>query len=430
VNSGGEPGAAPARASTPSRLIYLLAEDGPDARDLASQIAHFGYAVKAVEDVPALEVAMSEALPVALVVDLEPHAGTVLAALGRLRDRFAHAVPVVFLASRDDPATRLESVGTGGAGFLVKPVDVGALVDLLDDLSQRTEPGDYRVVLAEPEPALGARIEGALTEAGLQVTRVCEPLQVLRTLAETPPDLLVAEMDLPGHGGLALARAIRQQPGYMGIPIVFLGDTVEPAQRAEALMVAEDYFAKPVDPHWLAAVVASRAERARRLRSRLHQDSLTGLFSHTRIKEQLELEVSRAGRAGQPLSFAMIDIDRFKAVNDRYGHLAGDRVIKALARVLKERLRRTDFVGRYGGEEFALIFPDTALADARDVLETIRGGFAQIRHRSDGGAFKATFSGGLAAFPRCPDAESLVAAADAALYAAKGAGRNRLRLAD
>ena len=166
------------------------------------------------------------------------------------------------------------------------------------------------------------------------------------------------------------------------------------------------------------------------LRSFMVRDSLTGLLNHTAIKDLLYGEVAGAVRQKKPLSFAMIDIDHFKKINDRYGHPAGDRVIKSLSRLLKQRLRSSDLVGRYGGEEFAAVLIDADRTTAMDVLDTIREDFSQLRHLADEKDFTVTFSCGIADVSQFPDITKLSDAADKALYKAKHAGRNRVMLAD
>jgi diguanylate cyclase (GGDEF)-like protein len=166
------------------------------------------------------------------------------------------------------------------------------------------------------------------------------------------------------------------------------------------------------------------------LRSFMVRDSLTGLLNHTAIKDQLDGEVAWARRQKKPLSFAMVDIDHFKKVNDTYGHPVGDRVIKSLSRLLKQRLRSSDLVGRYGGEEFAVVLVDADGPTAMKVLDTIRDDFSQLRHLGEGTEFPVTFSCGIADVSQFPDATRLSDAADKALYKAKHAGRNCVMLAD
>lgn len=159
------------------------------------------------------------------------------------------------------------------------------------------------------------------------------------------------------------------------------------------------------------------------------RDSLTGLFNHTAIQDQLVLEVARANRQGISLAVAMIDIDYFKRVNDTYGHQAGDRVIKSLSRLLKQRLRETDIVGRYGGEEFVVILNNANGLVAVEVLDAIRKDFARLYHYAEGAEFSVTFSCGIADISCFNDALKLGDAADSALYKAKRLGRNRVVLA-
>jgi diguanylate cyclase (GGDEF)-like protein len=135
-------------------------------------------------------------------------------------------------------------------------------------------------------------------------------------------------------------------------------------------------------------------------------------------------------RQKKALSFAMIDIDQFKKINDNYGHPTGDRVIKSLSRLLKQRLRGSDLVGRYGGEEFAVVLVDADRTMAMKILDNIRNDFSQLHHQAEGKEFQVTFSCGIADASQFPDAAKLGDAADKALYKAKHAGRNRVMLSD
>jgi len=196
-------------------------------------------------------------------------------------------------------------------------------------------------------------------------------------------------------------------------------------KQLEAMSLGgDDFLAKPIQPHHLITSVTSRVERYRKLRSYMTRDGLTGLFNHTTIKERLEQEISRAKRHEHTLSFAMLDLDWFKQVNDTFGHTAGDRVLRSLSRLLKQRLRRTDIIGRYGGEEFAIILPETSAETAYKVMDELRKGFANINQTSGISRFKTSFSCGVAEFPGFDNAADITEAADKALYLAKTNGRN------
>jgi len=167
------------------------------------------------------------------------------------------------------------------------------------------------------------------------------------------------------------------------------------------------------------------------LHTQLVKDSLTGLLKHSSIKEAVEQEVLRAQRSGRPVTLAMLDIDHFKAVNDTYGHGMGDVVISSLAMLLRQRLRQSDIVGRYGGEEFVAILLECDIEHGRELLDDIRQRFASLSFGHLGRDFHCTVSAGIASTLQFKGSNgaALLAAADAALYVAKRAGRNQVHTA-
>ena len=155
------------------------------------------------------------------------------------------------------------------------------------------------------------------------------------------------------------------------------------------------------------------------------RDMLTGLYNRRFMEETLERELARAVRENTPVSIVMLDIDRFKKLNDQYGHPAGDQVLRSLGQLLLSTTRRGDVPCRYGGEEFLMISPKQELANAVARAEILRENFAALRFESQSSTFSATFSAGVACFPENGvDAHRLLLSADEALYNAKAAGRN------
>ncbi|HTF57206.1 MAG TPA: diguanylate cyclase, partial [Planctomycetota bacterium] len=319
----------------------------------------------------------------------------------------------------------------GGSGYFPRPVNISSLIDQLELLTSHYSQEPYRILIVDDEEATAERFRVVVEEAGMAGRVVTDPRQISGPLVEFRPDLILMDIYMPGCNGLELAAVIRQQEAFVGIPIVFLSSETDIGRQLGALRLGgDDFLTKPIAEDRLVASLTARAQRARVLRSFMVRDSLTGVLNHSRTKAQLQIEVARSRRQGRRLAYAMIDIDHFKEVNDRHGHPTGDRVILSLSRLLQNRLRKTDIIGRYGGDEFAVILPDADGPTALKVLAEICDGFSHIRHASERGEFGATFSGGVAILTEAGDAGRLNEAADRALYEAKNQGRNRVVLAE
>ena len=186
----------------------------------------------------------------------------------------------------------------------------------------------------------------------------------------------------------------------------------------------------------LTQKVAEMEQEAQGFRDHLEEqrqkaliDPLTGLANRAGWSERLELEMARWKRYGGELALAVLDIDHFKRINDGYGHLAGDKVLKIIAGELSKRLRKTDFIARFGGEEFVLLIPSTPLDGAKQLLQTLLDGVEQCPFHFRGERVTITLSAGLTAFAHSESSEQVFERADQALYRAKSGGRNRVEMA-
>lgn len=341
----------------------------------------------------------------------------------------AENLPIIFISTHDDVATRLLAVKAGGQAYFLCPIEFTSLIEKIDELvTPPSESLPFRILVVEDSSTQAHIIRTHLEQAGMITQVLMDPLKIKEVLTEFQPDLILLDLYMPMCSGIELAKVIRQEDPFVGIPIVFLSAEDDLNKQLTAISGGgDDFLTKPISPHHLIGSVIARAVRSRKLRSQMSEDSLTGLLNHTRILEQLDLEIARAKRNGSPLTFAMIDIDHFKEVNDSHGHPVGDRVIKALARLLKQRLRKIDSIGRYGGEEFAIIFPQTHAQAVFKKIEDMRVGFSKLLHRSSDPSieFSTTFSIGIAQLTDEVDTlDKLVHGADRALYLAKEKGRN------
>ncbi len=425
------------KVKTPARagphLIYLIDQDEGYQNNLEQQINYFGYKVKSFSGFPELKESLKIISPSALILDInllkDQEGGK--DQIRKFREEMGARVPLIFISSSERVEARLEAVRAGGIAYFVKTFDPNELIDKLDELILNEDPQPYRVLIVENDLSLGSYYALTLNQAGILTEVVSNPLKIMDPLTSFMPDLILTDLYMPHCDGLELAAVIRQQPLFVSVPIVFLSSETNVEKHLDALRLGgDDFLTKPIKPARLISQITSRAKRSRNLRSLMIRDSLTGLFNHTSIKERLASEIALARRNNSSLAFAMLDLDKFKQINDTYGHPTGDRVIKSLSRLLQQRLRQVDVVGRYGGEEFAIIMLFTDGPNAEKVLNEIREGFAKIRHLSQNEHFFVTFSGGIATFTGSEDAARLNDLADKALYEAKKSGRNRIVLSE
>ena len=422
--------AAPAATgpSTTRRAVVILLPSPEVARSLGERFTFYGFDTQVLSDPADLLGALCDDCHTALIIDVAyiEHDPAIAEDLHTLVAGSTGRMHVVYVSDRDDFATRLLAVRTAGVAYFALPLDTSRMVDTVDGLtSGGGEPYHVRVVDDDVEQVSYHAL--ILQRAGMITSVVSDPTNLFSVLIESKPDLILMDMYMRGCSGPELATLIRQQEAFVGVPIVFLSIETDEDKQFEAVSRGGDGFlCKPIRPEHLITAVSNRVERIRSMRFFMERDSLTGLLNHSHLMQNLSNEVQRAERVGRPLSFAMIDIDHFKRVNDTYGHLTGDRVLKRLARILGERLRKTDVIGRYGGEEFGIVMFNADAENATRVLDSIRDEWGQIDHEAGEQRFNVTFSCGIASFPAYDGPGPISEAADRALYRAKESGRNRI----
>ncbi len=412
----------------PKKPIYILLNDLDGAYKLGRQLQFFGFRSAFFNDSESFIDAVQKRYPAVIVVDIDfqaPKGGFEL--IAQIQTASENPIPTLFFSINDQlVSTRLMAARLGSCAFYTRQLDMDRVIEEIEIITSIAPPEPYRVLVVEDSKSQSYCIENMLNTAGIVTRAINDPLEIFDALDSFKPDIILMDMYMPGCNGTELAQVIRQEKKFMSIPIIFLSseDDLE-VQIAAMSHGADDFLTKPIRPKHLRSTIRTKAERARSLVSIMIRDSLTGLLNHTSVLHELETESQKAQRNQYPLCFAMIDIDHFKQINDNYGHPVGDKIIKSLSLFLKQRLRISDAIGRYGGEEFAIVLPNTTLEDAISIFEDIRLRFSQFIHNADTLEIKSTFSSGIALL-QTQQAQPITVMADAALYQAKREGRNRI----
>jgi diguanylate cyclase (GGDEF)-like protein len=297
-----------------------------------------------------------------------------------------------------------------------------------------------KILLAEDEAVSRRVLTTMLSKWGYEATVVSDGLAAWQVLQHpAAPQLAILDWMMPGMDGLQVCRAVRQLGAEPYTYILLLTSRNRKEDIVTGLEAgADDYVTKPFDAHELQ--VRLRAGRrildlqtelitAREIqRQQAMHDVLTGALNRGTILENLKRELSRARRDDAQVGVIMVDLDHFKWINDTYGHLVGDMVLREFAFRTQNLLRQHDLVGRYGGEEFLVVLPSCNALEAAQVAERIREGLAAIPISTPDTQILVTASFGVTASHGTPeeDVDSLLRAADTALYRAKKEGRNRV----
>jgi len=296
----------------------------------------------------------------------------------------------------------------------------------------KIEKGKKKILIVDDEPNQVNALVVALTKEGYRVHSTTSALKALEMAKEVIPDLIISDISMPEMDGYSLFQQIQKDESTKMIPFIFLSARGD-EERFHGLEIGvDDYLSKPYDIKEVAIRVETLLGRVEAYTDLSRFDGLTGALSRKAFEESLGLELSKAQQTQRPLSLTMADLDFFKNVNDSYGHIVGDFVLKSFVLFLQNNLRDGEVIlARYGGEEFCIVMPGVEKNKAVEILERIRKSLSEtpFLYEKEGLNISITSSFGISGYPEDgATRDGLIEKCDAAMYAAKRMGRNRVVL--
>lgn len=300
------------------------------------------------------------------------------------------------------------------------------LIDICRTVASDAEGRVVTMLVVDDDPAVFKILERKLAGPNRRLLWATDGQEAEKLLSHEEVALIVLDLILPDTDGRSLLLQLRQNPKTSSVPVIVLSGLVSSQTKTECFALgADDYFEKPFDPEMISAAISAKLVRLHGLSEESRRDPLTNLLNRAAFHEMYETMASLTGREKQALCLAVVDFDHFKSVNDMHGHAKGDEVLCRAARVIAGRLRKSDVVARWGGDEFVVLLPNTPLPGALHALERALETFRDEAFAAeDGQPFHVTVSAGLVEVDQDEAMEQTVSHADALLYCAKAEGRS------
>ena len=342
-------------------------------------------------------------------------------------------IKVALVGESDDWKHRSIAIQAGADYFLSKPADPVEIANLFKHFSATELDKEWKILLADDDLYFARAVGSLLEREGFRFKYVTDALTVLDQMNEFRPDLVILDLVMPGVSGFELCRMIRMTPGFLNIPIFLATARTGADVRVSTFRSgADDFIQKPIVREELLARIWSRIERSRVLLEASQRDPVTGLLLRRAAGEMLAPRMAELRRRQGTMALALIDLDHFKHVNDRHGHLIGDQVLSTIGKLLALRARATDLCSRWGGEEFLYVLFGTDAENAVAPLNRLQEELKDVVFTNfEKETFHVSFSAGVAGYPQDGETlEELLKVADTRLYAAKRNGRARVEVTD
>ncbi len=419
--------------------VLLMVEGDPElSQQIGAEVKGWGIKVVKSDSIASARTALADLRPDAVLLDLSAtetlplnpnNKEEGLTLLSELANGFP-PLPVLVVTDQSRVEDRLEVARLGGRAFLQKPVRPAQIMEAVLQVLQGVQTTEAKVMVVDDDPQILSLVKHFLEPWGMKTLALSNPQHFWETLEVSSPDLLILDVELPQLSGIELCQVVRNDPRWNSLPVLFLTAHTGPDIVHQVFAAgADDYISKPIVGPELVTRILNRLERIHLLRSMAETDPLTGVANRRKSTTELDKFLHLCQLHEQPLCLAMLDLDRFKQVNDRYGHAMGDAVLRQFGKLLLRTFRSEDVVARWGGEEFVVgmygMNKESGAKRLNELLETLHAEPLMLAEER----LYLTFSGGVAQYPEDGQTvDILYRCADRALYLAKTAGRDRILL--
>ncbi|OKH56083.1 transcriptional regulator [Calothrix sp. HK-06] len=417
-----------------SPLLLIVDEDTEFTNTLIAIASSWGIKVQITPNVITARNLIVDLCPDIVLLDLSC-GDTTEKALGLLVELTSRTPPlsVIVTTAQDSLIDRVKIARLGGRGVLQKPVSVTQVLEAVTQVLKNTPSPEAKVMVVDDDPQILTALQSLLTPWGLKVYTLDNPFCFWEVMTVVNPDLLILDVEIPEINGIELCQVVRNDTRYSAVPILFLTAHNDTKTRQEVFAAgADDYISKPIVKVELVTRILNRLERTRLLKSLAETDVLTGIANRPKCIQELNRCIQWSQNYNQQFCFAIVEVDKFKQINQQYGYAVGDAVLSRLGRILRLNFHYEDVVGRWGGTEFIIGMSGmTKVEGSRRLSEVIKNLATSCRdvtcHVSCNEQFCVNFNVGIVQYPEDgADIDTLYRVANEALEQSKAVAQNRL----
>jgi diguanylate cyclase (GGDEF)-like protein len=403
--------------------IVLFSVKATPLSDLSNALSDFGFTTHFFDDLTKLKQLISQTLPHLVIFEFSQ-------SKEQNSNIFEYATTLellgirCFLISSDNHIDmRLAAIRSGITEVILAPFCLSSLIAKIYRAVKFDVKQPLKVALVDDQLPVLKYFKSTMTEHGIEVKTALSAKSMLQELANFTPDIFIFDVFMPEINGIELAKVLRQIEKYDKTPIIFLSSEISLELKRETLEVGcDDLLPKDISPDDLVKQVTGRVNRVSTILGLAQSDPLTKLLSHAPIMKMALHQFEQATRNNSSMAIAILNIDNFKSINTDFGRKIADQVLLHLTQLLVARFGHSSFIGRYGGGEFMLVFPESALVDLKASLDDIRQSFGELAFGQPQNVFNVFFSAILVFKDNATTIEELISVANARLNILKSGG--------